>query len=78
MTEDVIRVLDSTELSPLNGKGEFLPDGAEPIWLAFTKDQVDAKACANSRGELYDPQPTWSDRAVASARHYVGPDQVVG
>lgn len=80
MSEDVICVLDTTgpTCTPLDGKGELLPPNGILFWLPFTKAQVDAKTCANSRGELFDPQPEWTESAVQASRSFVGPDVVVG
>lgn len=43
----------------LDGKGNQLPKDAQPVFLTFSEKEVRAGQCANSRGELFNPQPVF-------------------
>lgn len=43
----------------LDGKGKYLKEGLQPVFLTFTEEEVRAGLCKNSRGQLFDPQPAF-------------------
>ena len=54
---EYVQVLDCSDTTLLDGKGNPLPEGAEPVWLNIDATELALGVSTNSKGETFKPYP---------------------
>lgn len=54
---EYVEVLDCSAAGPLDGQGNPLPEGAEPVWLKIDSVELALGVATNSKGETFKPYP---------------------